>query len=390
MSLESGLMTLAILILGGVLVCLLLLLRRKEVPAAADPALLLMQHQVTRLSEQVAEVTTAVPREISAGMGSLLGQVGARLAENAQAVQRVGSDTGRLIADLSLRLGELGKGSQQILELGQDLRGLQQIFQAPKIRGGLGELSLGALLETGFPREHFSLQAEFRSGDRVDALLRLPGGSVSIDSKFPLAAFRLRLEAASDEQRQKAARAFARDVRKHVDDIAAKYIRPSEGTLDFALMYIPAESVFYEIVVQGEGLSGDDDLNTYALKQRVVPVSPNSLYAYLQVIGFGLMGLKVEHRAREILRGLQQLQGDLTQVHDAFDLGQKHLRNAQTAFTEAGERFGRLASQVGQFASAASAAPAAIGHDPDRPAVGQDALPGLGPDAATPPRALAR
>jgi DNA recombination protein RmuC len=234
----------------------------------------------------------------------------------------------------------------------------------------LGEISLGALLEQSFPREHFVLQSEFQSGDRVDALLRLPGGAVPIDSKFPLAGFRSRLEASTDEQRARAARAFARDVRKHVDDIADKYIRPSEGTLDFALMYVPAESVFYEIIVRGEESAGDEDLNAYALKRRVVPVSPNSLYAYLQAIAFGLMGLKVERRARDILRGLQQLQGDLGQFQDTFDLGRKHLRNAEAAFSDAGDRFGRLATEVGQFARAVDETP--------------------GPEEARPPRLVSR
>ena len=355
---QTALLALVVILLIGLLACAALLLRRRpETSSGPDPALLLMQQQMTRLSEQLAEMTAAVPKEVSATMGALLGQVGARLAENAQAVQQVGADTGKLIADISHRLGELGRSSQQILELGQDIRGLQQIFQSPKTRGALGEISLNSLLEQSFPREHFALQSEFRSGDRVDALLRLPGGTVPIDSKFPLASFRARVEATTDEQRVKATRAFARDVRKHIDDIAEKYIRPAEGTLDFALMYVPAESVFYEIIVRGDPTPGEEDLNAYALSRRVIPVSPNSLYAYLQAIAFGLMGLKVEQRARDILRGLQQLQGDLEQFRDAFDLGQKHLRNAQAAFSDAGDRFVRLASQVGQFARAVDETP---------------------------------
>jgi DNA recombination protein RmuC len=343
-----------------------LLWRRPVASPGPDPGLLLVQQQMTRLSEQLAEVSASVPKEVSTALGALLGQVGTRLAENAQAVQRVGSDTGRLIADINHRLGELGRSSQQILELGQDVRGLQQIFQAPKTRGALGEISLNALLEQSFPREHVVFQSEFKSGDRVDALLRLPGGAVPIDSKFPLAGFRARVEATTDEQRVRAARAFARDVRKHVDDIADKYIRPSEGTLDFALMYVPAESVFYEIIARGDALAGEEDLNAYALRRRVVPVSPNSLFAYLQAIAFGLMGLRVEQRARDILRGLQQLQGDLGQFREAFDLGQKHLRNAQSAFGDAGERFGRVASQVGLFASAMDETPGAESRPPAR------------------------
>ncbi len=151
---------------------------------------------------------------------------------------------------------------------------------------------------------------------------------------------------------------FGRDVRRHIDDIAEKYIRPSEGTLDFALMYIPAENVFYELIARDEGTSEDDDINVYAQKRRVLPVSPNSLYAYVQAIAYGLMGLRIEQRAREILKGLQQLGGDFGIFRDAFDLGLKHLKNAQSAFSDADDRADRLGDKLRQFASVAQANPA--------------------------------
>jgi len=186
----------------------------------------------------------------------------------------------------------------------------------------------------------------------VDAVLRLPGGLIPIDSKFPLAGFRQLVEAATPEQKDRARRQFAREVRKHVDDIADKYLRPAEGTLDLALMYIPAENIFYELITNAEG-SGEDDISAYALKRRVVPVSPNSIYAYLQAVAFGLMGMRIEERAREILKGLQQLNGDFVVFEESFRRAQRHLLNAQSAFIEAGEQAGRLGDRLQQFASLA-------------------------------------
>src|SRR5262249_28819287 len=162
--------------------------------------------------------------------------------------------------------------------------------QAPKVRGGLGEIALGSLLQQSFPLDHFATQHAFQDGLTVDAVLRLPGGLVPIDSKFPLAGFRLILEATTQEQRERARRQFAREVRRHVDDIALKYIRPSEGTLDFALMYVPAENVYYELIAREPG-DGEDAIDAYARIRRVIPVSPNSIHAYLQAIAWGLMGL---------------------------------------------------------------------------------------------------
>lgn len=342
-----------VVLAAAVIVLGLELLRRKPpIAAASDPTLGLLQQQVSRLAEQIAQLGSQIPKEVGASLSQLTGQMAARLSENAQALQKASADTGKLIADINLRLGELRQSSQEILSLGQDIRGLQQIFQAPKIRGGLGEMSLGALLQQVFPAEHFTLQHAFQDGLTVDAVLRLPGGLVPIDSKFPLAAFRLLVDAPAD-QRDRARRAFGRDVRKHVDDIADKYIRPSEGTLDFALMYIPAESIFYELIARDEASAGDDDINAYAQKRRVIPVSPNSIYAYLQAIAYGLMGLRIEQRAREILKGLQQLGGDFGIFRDAFDLGLKHLKNAQNAFGDAGERAGKLGDKIQQFATVA-------------------------------------
>jgi DNA recombination protein RmuC len=358
---------LALVLLAAGLVAgfLLAARRRRPSPEAVDPAMTLIQQQMTRLAEQVSEMGSRVPKEVGDSLGRMMGQMGQQLSENSQTLQKTTADTGRLIADIRGQLGELGKSSEQILALGQDIRGLQQIFQAPKIRGGLGELTLESLLRQTFPEEHFSLQHRFRDGQTVDAALRLPGGLLPIDSKFPLSAFRELLDAVSDEERDKCRRAFARDVRRHVDDIADKYIRPAEETLDFALMYIPAENVFYEVIVQD--MAGDDDISAYARSRQIMPVSPNTLFGYLKAVAYGLMGLKIEERAREILKGLQQLQGDFRIFEDALNLGQKHLKNAQGAFGDAGDRARRIALQVEQFAQVASDTPSNTAAAPTIP-----------------------
>jgi DNA recombination protein RmuC len=361
---------LAVALVAALAAVAFLLVRRRPQAPGPDPGLVLLQQQVSELGTRLGDLATrlvetssTVPRDVAQTVNTLVGQVGARLSENAQAVQKVGSDTGRLLADLTLKLGEIGKSSEQILTLSRDVRGLQQVFEAPKRRGAMGELALKALLEETFPAEHVLTQYEFKNGERVDAVVRLPGGLVPIDSKFPLAAFRAGLEAQGEEARQRAARAFARDVRKHIDDIAQKYIRPAEGTLDFALMYIPAESVFYDVIVQ-EAAGDEERLSDYAVRRRVIPVSPNSLFAYLQAIASGLMGLRIEQRARDILRGLQQVQGDIEQFQTSFDLGQKHLRNAQVAFSESGDRLARLSVQVGQFSRDLDEVPSAASEGP--------------------------
>ena len=125
---------------------------------------------------------------------------------------------------------------------------------------------------------------------------------------------------------------------KHIDAIAAKYILPDEGTYDFALMYIPAENVYYETIIKDDAGGGDKSLSHYALGKRVIPVSPNSFYAYLQVIIMGLRGMRIEERAKEIFQDLSRLRGDFSKFRDEFDLVGKHLSHAQSSFQSADKR----------------------------------------------------
>ncbi len=350
MTIESTAVLLIFTALAGAVIVLgVLLVRRAPAPAREpDAAALHLQQEISRLAGQVALIGAQVPRDVGATLQQVTGQMAERFSENSRLLQKASADTGQLIADISVRLGELGRSSQEILALGQDIRGLQQIFQAPKVRGGLGEIALASLLQQTFPLEHFSIQHAFQDGLVVDAVLRLPGGLVPIDSKFPLSGFRLILEATTPEQRDRARRQFAREVRRHVDDIAQKYIRPSEGTLDFALMYVPAENVYYELIAREPG-DGEDEITAYSQKRRVIPVSPNSIHAYLQAIAYGLMGLRIERRAAEVLKGLQQLSGDYGTFRETLNLALKHLRNAQAAFAEADRCSERLGDKIQQF-----------------------------------------
>ena len=166
-----------------------------------------------------------------------------------------------------------------------------------------------------------------------------------VDAKFPLENFRRLSEETDDDRRRQLRRAFARDVKARVDEIAKRYILPDEGTFDFALMYIPAENVYYEIIVKAE--SGEEDSPaTYAIGRNVMPVSPNSLYAYLQVIVLGLRGLQIEKDAREIQGRLARLRGDVDKFRDVFDILGRHLGNARNKFEDAASALDRLEAKL--------------------------------------------
>jgi DNA recombination protein RmuC len=202
---------------------------------------------------------------------------------------------------------------------------------------------LERLLEDILPRQNYALQHHFRSGEAVDAVIRIGDYLVPIDSKFPLEDFQRVVAAEDEDSRASLRRQFVRTVKKHIDAVT-KYIVPDEGTFDFALMYIPAENVYYETILR-DGAEGSE-LYSYALAKRVIPVSPNSFYAYLQVIILGLKGLHIEQTAGEILGQLGRLQGDLDDFQQEYDTLGGHIQRAANKYDDAGRKLGRLGDKL--------------------------------------------
>jgi len=297
--------------------------------------------QLAQLSEgvtgQLQTVTGEVNRQLQAGM---------ELIQQAQATMGERLDrTTSVVSEVQGSLGKLDEGVKQVLEVGKDIAGLEQILKAPKLRGGLGETFLEQLLSQMLPREHYELQHQFRSGEKVDAVIRLSERLVPVDAKFPLENFQRMLEETEEERKKQARRAFVRDVKARVDEISKKYILPDEDTFDFALMYVPAENVYYEIIVRDDKVE-DEPLLAYAISKRIIPVSPNSFYAYLRTILLGLKGLMIERNAREIMAVLGRLEGDLEKFREQFDVVGKHLTNAKNKYDDAGQLLARFEAKL--------------------------------------------
>ena len=253
------------------------------------------------------------------------------------------ADTTRVFGEVREKLGELAKGTQQIEEVGKNISSLQDILRAPKFRGGFGELMLERLLADILPHENYQLQYRLHSGEVVDAVIKIGDKMVPIDSKFPLEDFERVLAADSEAEQASLRRQFTRTIRKHIDNVT-KYILPDEGTFDFALMYIPAENVYYETILRGNAEVGE--IYAYSLQKRVIPVSPNSFFAYLQVIILGLKGLHIERTASEILGHLGRLQSDLEDFQEDYEVMGGHIRHAANKYDEAGRKLARLGDKL--------------------------------------------
>ena len=232
----------------------------------------------------------------------------------------------QVISQVQRNIGEMS-------EIGRSMKDLQEFLQSPKLRGNIGEQVLKELLGQSLPKNSFNLQYEFKSGVKVDAAIKTSGGIIPIDSKFPMENFRKMMKD------KVYAKDFERDVRKHIDDIAKKYILTDEGTIDYALMYIPSESVYYEI-------ANNQDLFEYSNKMRVLPVSPTTFYAYMRAILMSFEGQKIEAKAKEILSALRAVKKDYEKVEGELGILQKHLNSAYNKMGDVFNSFGRLGNKI--------------------------------------------
>jgi len=217
------------------------------------------------------------------------------------------------------------------------------------LRGNLGEYLLEELLKDILPSRNYQMQYTFENGTKVDAIIRLADGIVPIDSKFPLESFQRLIEAESEEEKKTHKKEFISSVKKRIDEIATKYINPAENTFDFAMMYIPAENVFYETIINDSLTNTDNQILKYAWEKHVIPVSPNSFYAYLMSIVYGLKGLRIEKQARYIIGELEKTQALFGKFFADFcTLGDK-IKTAEKKYDELTKKANKINDQVGKI-----------------------------------------
>lgn len=334
---------LVLVILNGVLLAFIL----KQRSAATPP----LETGVPPFALEFQKEMAGFQSGLNAQILELANQLNQQLHKNNQFLAQTQEGYRETVGQVQHRLGQLQQATHSMMEIGKDIASLQNILRAPKLRGGMGELFLAELLRQILPEEHFSLQYSFRDGSKVDAVITLGDSLIPVDAKFPLENFKRLVEAAEEEDSRQAKKLFMQDVKKHIDAISSKYILPEEGTFDFALMYIPAENVYYETIIKEE--NQPESLSEYALRKHVIPVSPNSFYAYLQAIARGLKGLRIERSAKIILQSLEQLEGDFKKCLGDFEKVGSHLNHAQAAYRSAEKRFSRLQDKFTAFENSA-------------------------------------
>ncbi|EKE14200.1 MAG: hypothetical protein ACD_12C00633G0001 [uncultured bacterium] len=224
-------------------------------------------------------------------------------------------------------------------EIGRSMKELQEYLTSPKLRGNIGEHVLKELLAQNFPKSSYKLQHHFKTGSIVDAVLITSQGLIPIDSKFPIDTFKKIAKAINKDEIALIKKDFERDVKKHVDDIARKYILAEEKTVDYAIMYVPSESVYYELI-------NNESVFDYAGANRVLPVSPMSFYAYIKAILISFEGEKIETKAKEILKILQAIKKDYQKTDEAFSVLNKHVTNAYNQSSQVSKSFSSLGQKL--------------------------------------------
>lgn len=320
-----------------------LLLLQKETESLRRELQDSMASNMTLINQQLSQVTSEVNKQLSSvttQVQSSTGQINVRMDNAAKAV-----------GDVQKSLGELSEATKQVFDVGKDIASLQDILKAPKLRGELGEFFLGDLLAQILPKENFELQYGFKTGTRVDAIIKLNNTIISVDSKFPLENFVKIVETDDEKEKKASKRKFIKDVKNRIDEIADSYILPDEGTLDFALMYIPAENVYYEVIIKDDAFEDDKQISAYAFSRRVIPVSPNSFYAYLQTILMGLRGMEISKEAQTILKHIDGLGVDFGKFTDDFNKLGVHLGNAKNKYDDAEKRADRFKEKLSNLTS---------------------------------------
>lgn len=238
------------------------------------------------------------------------------------------------------KLNESAKSIGEMSEIGKSMKDLQQFLASPKLRGGLGEQVLNQLLEQSLPKQSFSLQYSFHSGVKVDAAIKTSSGIIPIDSKFTMENFKKMMGAEAEKDRDVYKKLFISDVKARIDEISRKYILTDEGTVDFALMYVPSESVYYEVV------NNEADLMDYAYKKRVMPVSPSTFYAFLRSVMLSFEGQKIASEIKNIQQALRAIHTETNKFGELLATLQSHVTNAYSMMNRVATQFVSLSSKV--------------------------------------------
>ncbi len=266
-----------------------------------------------------------------------------QLRESRESTQKATLAVHQQVQGFTQGMTQLQEGLKNMHESVKNVSSFQDLFRNPKLRGQWGEMSLEASLAQYFPRDRYNIQHYFSSGEAVDAVLKLPNETLlPIDSKFNWDNFQKMVNADNDIHRDGFRKLFLSDVKKKVDEIAGKYILPSEGTTDFALMFVPAETVYYEMINNIKEV----DIPEYARKKKVMLVSPNTFALSVSAIHHWYRDVQINKQTQSIIKKLERVVADSSKLSDDFRKLGNHISNAKSSYDETEKRLSLMVDRV--------------------------------------------
>ena len=268
-------------------------------------------------------------------LGSLRKEIAETISSSQNNLFTLQESINKSLGELYKNLGSIYESSRAVLEIS---RSFERVFRSPSPRGGIGETLLENIIKELMPPSSFKFQYSFEDGRTADAVLFFPQGLVAIDSKFPLESFENYILSSEEKEKERLKKKFFSAVRERIDE-ASKYILPQQNTFDFSFMYVPSESIYYEIV-------NDPQTLEYAKSKRVFVVSPSTLYAYLTTAVLGFKGLKIEKEAKKILEHIKELELDIEDLRKSFSILGSHLHNALAKYNEIFQKLQNISSKI--------------------------------------------
>ncbi len=317
----TNIIALGIIVILAVVV-IALLLSKKGKPN--DSGLLMLQNQIQGLANTVDE----------------------KLGQSSKMFQTQYSESVKVIKDITEKLTKLDETNKQVMNFAEQLQSLEDILQNPKQRGILGEYYLETVLKNVLPPNAYQMQYAFKNGDVVDAVIFVKDKIIPIDSKFSLENYNRLMVVKDPVEKERVEKLFRQDLKNRIDE-TSKYVKPEEGTLDFAFMFIPSEAVFYDLLVNKVGAVEAKDLIEYAFKDKhVIIVSPTSFMAYLQTVLQGLRALQIEESAKEIRKRVEDLGRHMASYETYMQKLGSHLGTAVNSYNTAYKELGKIDKDV--------------------------------------------
>ncbi len=307
----------------------------------------LMLEVIKDLREEVQNSGLKNRKELQDRLDRIDDKVTKGISQSSNTLQQQFKQSAQIIQEVTKRLSQLDETNKQVLNFSEQLESLENILKNPKHRGVLGEYFLDTLLSRVLPPNSYKMQYKFKNGNIVDAAIFIRDTIIPIDSKFSLETYNKIMEESSKENREKLEKQFKMDIKNRIDE-TAKYIRPDEGTTDFAIMFIPAEGIFSNLLVYKVGTIklNTQDLHEYALSKKVMITSPNSFFAYLQTILNGLKSMKMEENVKIIIKRIGQLDKHLNAYKENMDKVGIHLGTTVNAYNKASKEYNKVDKDI--------------------------------------------